>query len=82
MAKKIKYENKSRLKLEEKTLKIVTNDLKTIDQLVICYIIFQDQKVKKLEQAKSTLRSRSNNLTNTSFINRSSDVINREETEL
>jgi hypothetical protein len=34
MAKKLLYDNRARLKLEEKTLKIFSNDLKAIDQLV------------------------------------------------
>jgi hypothetical protein len=37
MAKKLLYDNRSRLKLEEKTLKIFSNDLKAIDQLVILF---------------------------------------------
>jgi hypothetical protein len=33
-AKKLNHENKTRLKLEEKTLKLLSNDLKAIDNLV------------------------------------------------
>jgi hypothetical protein len=33
-AKKLDYENKMRLKLEEKTLNLLSNDFKTIDNLV------------------------------------------------
>ncbi len=65
----MKYENAVRLKLEEKTLKIFYNDLKSIDNL--------DQKLKKLEK-KTRFRTKTSDFSSL----KSSDFNHKEDSEL